>query len=373
MALLQPGQPVRRWLAGAAFLYGVAVRVRGWWYDRGWEKPAYLPCRVISVGNLTLGGTGKTPVVILFVEWLVAQGMNVAVLSRGYKRLRGADRLLVSDGVRLLAGPLEAGDEPYLIAKRCPSAIVAVGAKRSEVGRWVFDRYKVDCVVLDDGFQHRGLYRDVDVVLLDATDAEGLDALVPAGRLREPLESLTRATVVAITRADSPENVAAVKRRLHHAGLVENDPIQVTFKPESLVSVVSGENRSLEGAKGKRVWLVSGIGNSQSFRQSIEAVESTVVGETVFDDHHRYSMEEVRWIDAQAKASGAEMVLTTEKDAGKLSAFLEPTELWWALRIRADITSGLERLRRLVLGTPWQTRQASGEEKELCEKPKSNG
>ncbi|MCP9451785.1 MAG: tetraacyldisaccharide 4'-kinase [Nitrospira sp.] len=373
MALLEPGQPIRKWLLGAAFLYEMVVRVWGWWYDRGWAEPARLPCRVVSVGNLTLGGTGKTPVVILLVEWLVAQGMNVAVLSRGYKRLQGADRLLVSDGVRLLAGPLEAGDEPYLIAKRCPSAIVAVGAKRSDVGRWVLDRYKVDCVVLDDGFQHRGLHRDVDVVLLDATDAGGLDALVPAGRLREPLESLARATVVALTRADSQEDIEAVRSRLRNAGLVVKDLVQVTFKPESLVSVVNGENRPLEGVQGKRVWLVSGIGNSKSFRRSAEAIESTVVGETVLDDHHHYRMDEVHRIEVEAKAGGAELVLTTEKDAGKLSTLLEPNEYWWALRIRANVTSGIEQLQRLVLGTPQQTKQASGEARDLCERTKSNG
>ncbi|MCP9463039.1 MAG: tetraacyldisaccharide 4'-kinase [Nitrospira sp.] len=349
MALLQPGQPVRTWLRWAAFLYGLIVRPRGWWYRSGWATPSRLPCRVVSVGNLTVGGTGKTPVVILLTEWLQAEGLKVAVLSRGYKRMKGADRLLVSDGVRLLTGPSEAGDEPFLIAKRCPSAIVAVGADRTEVGRWVLSQHKVDCMILDDGFQHRRLHRDVDVVLLDATDAAGLDALVPAGRLREPLEGLARATAVVVTRADSRDNVEAVHRRLRKAGVTFNDEIEVSFRPQSLVSTQGDRNRSLEWAQGKRAWLVSGIGNSRSFRRSAEEISVTIVGETAFGDHHHYRMDDVHRIRSEAGAAGAELVLTTEKDAGKLSPFLEPEDSWWALRIRVEILRGLERLRRLVL------------------------
>lgn len=349
MALLQPGQPVRTWLRWAAFFYGLLVRSRGWWDRLGGATPSRLPCRVVSVGNLTVGGTGKTPVVILLTEWLQAEGLKVAVLSRGYKRTKGADRLLVSDGDRLLAGPLEAGDEPFLIAKRCPSAIVAVGADRAEVGRWVLAQHKVDCVVLDDGFQHRRLHRDVDLVLLDATDAAGLDALVPAGRLREPLEGLARATAVVVTRADSRENVEAVHRRLRKAGVTFNDEIEVSFRPQSLVSARDDGSRPLEWAQGKRAWLVSGIGNGRSFRRSAEAAGVTIAGETIFGDHHHYRLDDVRRVRSEAKAAGVELVLTTEKDAGKLSPFLEPEDSWWALRIRVEILRGLERLRHLIL------------------------
>ncbi|MCP9439457.1 MAG: tetraacyldisaccharide 4'-kinase [Nitrospira sp.] len=350
MALLQPGQPVRTWLRWAAFFYGLFVRSRGWWYRRGWASPSRLPCRVVSVGNLTVGGTGKTPVVILLAEWVQAEGLKVAVLSRGYKRVKGASRLLVSDGVRVLTGPSEAGDEPFLIAKRCRSAIVAVGADRTELGRWVLAQHQVDCMILDDGFQHRGLHRDVDVVLLDATDAAGLDALVPAGRLREPLEELARATAVVVTRADSRENVEAIHRRLKEAGVTCHDGIEVSFRPEVLVSVRDDGNRPLEWAQGKKTWLVSGIGNSQSFRRSAEAAGVVIVGETAFGDHHRYGGDDVGLVRAAARAAGAELVLTTEKDAGKLSSFLEPEDSWWALRIRVEILQGLERLRHLVLG-----------------------
>ncbi len=171
----------------AAIPYGVVARLRALLYDRGWFAQRKLPVSVLSVGNLTLGGTGKTPVVIVLVDWLLAQGKRVAILSRGYRRTSTDPYLLVSDGERLLVSPQEAGDEPFLMAQRCPKAIVAVGADRYELGDWVLNRFPVDCLVLDDGFQHLGLYRDVNLLLVDATDAEGLAALVPSGRLREPL------------------------------------------------------------------------------------------------------------------------------------------------------------------------------------------
>ncbi|MCS6898022.1 MAG: tetraacyldisaccharide 4'-kinase, partial [Nitrospira sp.] len=287
-ALFQPGQPVRRWLRWAAFFYGLVVGVCEWWYRQGWSAPSRLPCRVISVGNLTLGGTGKTPMVLLLVEWLQAEGQKVAVLSRGYKRAKGLDRLLVCDGDRLLVGPSEAGDEPFLIAKRCPSAIVAVGADRTAVGRWVLARHKVDCIILDDGFQHLELHRDVDLVLLDATDAAGLDALVPAGRLREPLKGLARATAVVITRADFKDGVEAIHQRLRAAGLAFDDVSEVSFRPESLMSVRGDERRPLEWSREKRAWLVSGIGNGESFHRSAEAAGIAIAGQTIFGDHHRY-------------------------------------------------------------------------------------
>ena len=171
--MLNPGTKVRWWLLWAAIPYGVVARLRALLYDWGWFDQRKLPVPVLSVGNLTLGGTGKTPVVIMLTDWLLAQGKRVAILSRGYRRTSMVQYLLVSNGERLLVGPNEAGDEPFLMAQRCPKAIVAVGADRYELGDWVLERFPIDCLVLDDGFQHQGLYRDVNLLLVDATDAEG--------------------------------------------------------------------------------------------------------------------------------------------------------------------------------------------------------
>lgn len=352
MAFLEPGQPVRRWLSGPAFLYGLIVRARQWCYRRGWCVSSRLPCRVVSVGNVTVGGTGKTPVVILLTEWLLAEGRRVAVLSRGYKRENDAPHCLVSDGVRLLADPSEAGDEPVLIARRCPTAVVAVGADRAALGRWVLAQFPVDCMILDDGFQHLALSRDVDLVLLDATDASGLDAMVPAGRLREPLTGLGRAAALVVTRADSKKDVEAVCGRLKAAHLPFADAIEIRFTPESLVAISAETKQPLEWCQGMKTWVVSGIGNSRSFRRSVASLGVEIIGETAFSDHHRYHDDDVRRVRADAQTAGADIVLTTEKDAGKLQAFLRPDDSWWALRIQAEIVHGEERLRNLVLGCP---------------------
>lgn len=348
MALLHPGDPVRSWLGGVAFLYGLAVRARMWAYDCGWARSSRLPCRVVSVGNLTVGGTGKTPMVILLTEWLQAQGQRVAVLSRGYKRKSTAAHVLVSDGHRVLVGPEEAGDEPYLIANRCPKAIVAVGADRTVVGRWVLDQWPVDWIVLDDGFQHRALGRDLDIVLVDAMDATGLDALLPAGRLREPLTGIRRAAAVVITRADSEEDVMAVRTRLGAVLTGNLVQAEVIFRPEEVVSVTTSERHAADWCVGKKAWLVSGIGNSESFRRLAMANGAQVLGETAFADHHAYRSEELDRIRVQAMRSNADIVLTTEKDAGKLALFLRPDDPWWALRLRADVRRGQDALHHLL-------------------------
>ena len=336
----------------AAIPYGVVARLRALLYYWGWFAQRRLPVPVLSVGNLTLGGTGKTPVVILLADWLLAQGKRVAILSRGYRRTSTDPYLLVSNGERLLVGPNEAGDEPFLMAQRCPKAVVAVGADRFELGYWVLDQFPIDCLVLDDGFQHLGLYRDVNLLLVDATDAEGLAAPVPAGRLREPLQAAERATAIIVTRADVPAQVAQVCHRLEAAIGPMPDPIQVVFRPESLVSVATGASQPLSWSKGKTALLSSGVGHAGSFRSLVERLGVKILDEVVYVDHHAYTSQEVEQLRARATELQAELVVTTEKDACKLAALLQPTDSWWAVRLATDVTVGEDRLKKLVLICP---------------------
>ena len=351
MPFLHPGQPVRKGLYWVAGLYGLMIRFRLWCYRKGWLTTTRLPCRVVSVGNLTVGGTGKTPIVILLTEWFLAKGRRVAILSRGYKRMSKEPRLLVSDGSRILVGPLEAGDEPFLMAQRCPQAIVAVGADRVALGQWVLEQHPIDCIVLDDGFQHRSLHRDVDLVLLDATDAAGLDALLPAGRLREPLTELCRANAVMITRADSRQDVDAIRSRLHAISCSPEDAVEVVFRPETVMAIVSGERQPVEWCRRKKAWLVSGIGNSRSFHRSAESIGIEILGETAFEDHHDYHHDDIEKIRADLQTAGCEIVLTTEKDGGKLLPLLMPSDSWWMLRLGTDVVRGEARLYGLIGGS----------------------
>jgi len=334
----------------AAIPYGVVARLRVFLYDWGWFDQRRLPVPVLSVGNLTMGGTGKTPAVILLVDWLLAQGKRVAILSRGYRRTSTAQYLMVSDGERLLVDASEAGDEPFMMAQRCPKAIVAVGADRYELGDWVLSRLPIDCLVLDDGFQHLGLYRDVNLLLVDATDAEGLAAMTPAGRLREPLRAAARATAIVITRADVPAQVTEVCRKLKATLGFMPDPIQAVFRPESLVSVMTGTSEPLSWSKGKTALLCSGVGHAGSFRSLVERIGMKIVGEVVHPDHHAYTSQDVDRLKARAVELRAELVVTTEKDACKLAALLQPTDSWWAVRLTTNVIAGEDRLRRLVLG-----------------------
>jgi len=341
----------------AAIPYGVVVRLRTFLYDWGWFDQRRLPVLVLSVGNLTLGGTGKTPVVIVLADWLLAQGKRVAILSRGYRRTSTTQYLLVSNGEHLLVGPQEAGDEPFLIAQRCPRAIVAVGADRYELGDWVLDRFPIDCLVLDDGFQHRGLYRDVNLLLVDATDAAGLAALVPAGRLREPLQAAARATAIIVTRADVQTQVNEVCRRLQATLGSMPDPIQTVFRPEILVSVMTGVSKPISWSKGKTALLCSGVGHAGSFRALVERIGIRILDEVAYVDHHAYTSQDVERLRARAAELKAELVVTTEKDVCKLATLLQPVDNWWAVRLTTQVTVGEDRLRRLALGDESKARR----------------
>ena len=340
-----------RWpLLVLAFPYGLVMRARAALYERGWLPKRSLPCRVVSVGNLTVGGTGKTPVVILIVEWLLARGLRVGVLSRGYRRQSRMPFMLVSDGQAILAGPAEAGDEPYLIARRCPGAVVAVGADRCELGQWVLERFPIDCFLLDDGFQHLALYRDVDLLLVDASDPASLQALLPAGRLREPLSTAARATAILVTRADTAAGLNPVLEPIRKATGLDSRPILIRFKAEGFVDVLTGGIEENERVSGRAAFAFSGIGNPASFQTLLADQGIKVLDELVFPDHHAYTGADLSQVRQRTEECRAELVVTTEKDAWKIVSLLNQKDRILALRLGTEILEGRERLERLVLG-----------------------
>lgn len=302
-----------------SLLYGTAVKVRLALYSSGLLKAGRLGCKVVSVGNITVGGTGKTPTVEFISRNLQERGFRVAILSRGYRRT-GKGIGIVSDGKDIFLGPDEAGDEPYMLARRLKTVPVLVGTDRYELGRYALERFPLDVIVLDDGFQHIRLKRDVDVLLVDGEKGLGNGQMLPRGPLREPVSGIKRAGVVLISKA-SPESawIADSIMKIHPVPAL----FKSSYRAERLVSLWSGEQTGLERLSGAKVMALSAIANPSSFLNILSSLGGTVVSEFSFPDHYSYSLKELEEVIDKARVGGADFIVTTEKDAVKLGQ-LEP-------------------------------------------------
>jgi tetraacyldisaccharide 4'-kinase len=298
---------VRR-LLGAAFGAIGALRVEA--YRRGLLPRHRLAGPVVSVGNLGVGGSGKTPLVRRVAELLRDAGEPVAVLSRGYGGRFAGDALVVSDGTGVQASAAEAGDEPVMLARELPGVVVAIGRRRDVVGRAVEARFGRRVHVLDDGFQHLRLERELDLVCLDVRDLEGQP--LPAGRLRERPAALARADLVLLTRleAASEAELCALATRI--------GPDR-TFRVARRVTGFSTPAGAREAAP-KRGFLLAAIARPERFEQDAAAAGVVVVGRAFFRDHHRFRADELASAAARARAGGAQAIVTTAKDAVRLES-----------------------------------------------------
>ncbi len=334
------------WKSLLAGPYRVATGFRTRLYEQGWLTRRRLPRPVVSVGNLTVGGTGKTPMAMWVAEKLLEYGKKPGILSRGYRRKRQREFLLVSDGTSIFAEPPEAGDEPYLMATRCPGVVVAVGADRYALGRWVLDRAPVDCFVLDDGFQHLSLDRDVNLLLVDCSDPAGLRELLPAGRLREPLGEARRASAVVLTRVDDASLIPNVLEPIETATGFSIDPITTRFTVNKLVGAT--DSMRLSDVRGKKALIFSGIGNPNQFRRIVDALGAQVVDELVFRDHEAYAPSRVEELYRRMEQSNPDVALTTEKDLIKVqSRWSRPTPLL-AVCLGLEFLDGQSRLEKVL-------------------------
>ena len=298
-----------------AKLYEFGVRTRIALYESGYLDGAVLSRPVISVGNLTVGGTGKTPLVAFLAGYLRDEGHEVAILSRGYRR-KGKGLVEVSDGDTVLATPEDAGDEPFLLARSCDGVRVVVNDDRARAGRWVESERSATVFLLDDGYQHLRLRRDLNLVLLDAGDIAGLGGMVPFGRLREPLTSLRRADAIIVTRADEPFDQGALHEVVSRYSR-ERTPVFYAYHDVTGFRRLDAEEemRSPTGFARQSVGVLSGIGRPERFVADLEHLGMKVVFQHFFEDHHRYSESDVRTFIDRARDAGAEAVLMTEKDA----------------------------------------------------------
>lgn len=349
-------------LRGAAAVYGTAVRLRAKRYRQQRLSSHRLPCRVISVGNITLGGTGKTPMSIYLAQLLHAAGHRVAVVSRGYKGLAEKNGGIVSDGQRLLMAPSAAGDEPYLMARRLlPCAIpVIVGQNRVRSGLLAIRRFHTEIVVLDDGFQHLRLQRDLDIVLLDAMNPFGNGHLLPRGTLREPLSSLSRSDICLLTRcppAIIERGASALPNTLE--GLAAGNigrPIFAAAHTPFIQECFWGDcdnqpngKPHMEDCAGEPVFAFSGLARNDAFHHTLHDMGFDLRGSLAFSDHHVYSRSEIEAIASQANRKGARWMVTTEKDRVKINPDWIHTMPLLVVGVRMDLGARTKTFERLVM------------------------
>ena len=320
------------------FLTGVELRHAV--YRRRWLKTRRLSRPVISVGNLSVGGTGKTPMVILMAKTLLAGGHRPCILTRGYRRRGGRGPIVLDPDSGLIFDPRKVGDEPAALARALPNVPIIVSASRFRGGNIGERDFRVTVHLLDDGFQHLGLYRDLDVVLLDVTSPPSDLTVLPAGHLREPFSALQRAHWVIFTRTelgDASELQARVQAvnplaRIFHC----------STKFAELVEARSRLVEPLENLLRRKVWAFCGIGNPAAFFADLRSWGFRVVGESVFPDHHVYGRPDLNNISAHSRSAGAEAILTTEKDLMNLPAdWTTPVPLF-ACCIETEIEEKME-------------------------------
>jgi len=298
-------------------LYGLGADARNALYDRGVFRSHSLGARTISIGNITTGGTGKTPLVACVANILADAGEKVCILTRGYGRKNERERVLVSDGERILADTRTGGDEPVELSRdlfRSNKRVVVVAdADRVAAAKWAKEKFGITVFVLDDGFQHRRAKRDLDIVCIDATNPFGSGRVVSAGMLREPLKNLKRAGAIVITRSELAADLDQLRAEI--CRLCPATPLFVASS--ELADADSGASVQLLDV-GLSAFAFCGIGNPEAFFESVRRRGYKLKGTRAFPDHHYYTQKEFRQLKREAYECGANLLLTTWKDNAKL-------------------------------------------------------
>ncbi len=329
----------------ASSLYGLGVKLR--FFSCRYMKKRSLPGFVVSVGNLTVGGTGKTPATRMLAEWASKEGHRVAVLSRGYGRRHENKTLEVSDVNGILAGPEEAGDEPYLLANNLPGVPVILSKKRYKAGLLAHKKYDTDIYIMDDGFQHITLERDLDLVLMDASNPFGNEQLLPGGPLREPVDHLARADVFMLTRSggesSAKESMAFLKDKFPDKPVFQSNHI-----PDRVVLPNKNEVHAPGFLEGKRVVAFAGIAAPDRFRETIIDLGAELVFFKAFGDHHAFQTVELLKLITQKESLKADCLLTTEKDWVRIEGPLKEYPDLSYLTIRLTLKSDENRFFQLI-------------------------
>ncbi len=309
-------------LYGLSRIYGIGARLRARGFERGIFAEHRLPCPVISVGNLTTGGSGKTPMTLYLAQMLGELGLQPVIISRGYKGRMEKAGGEVSNGRDVLMDWAQAGDEPIMLASQLAHIPVLVGADRCAMGRYAISRFSPDLILLDDAFQHRRLYRDINLLLVDAGTGFGNGHLLPRGILREPLEALGRADIVVITGTEKPGDdiEALISRKKPDIPIFRAVSVPFVYgmaksdADHPLALAVPDCPEDFGFFKQCRVLGFSGIARNQAFKHMIAGMAADVVEFLEFPDHHAYTSGELKQIARRAVTVGADCIVTTQKD-----------------------------------------------------------
>lgn len=354
---------ILRWvLLGLSVVYRGLVQWRLELYRRRIFRNHSPGCLVISVGNLTVGGTGKTPVVEMLARALEEGGRKVAILSRGYKSvprpffLRLVDKLtknksvfvprVVSDGRSLLLDSRTAGDEPFMLANNLRGVVVLVDRDRVKSANYAVREFGVDTLILDDGLQYLRLRHGLEVVLIDRQAPFGNEHVLPRGTLREPPRNLRRATHIFLTKCDGRDNGALISRIRRYNRTA--DIIECSHRPKHLRNFVTGETKPLEFLRGLRIGSICGIAVPESFEQALRALDAEIEISKTYADHHRYTAKEIESFIRRCARRELDAIITTEKDAVRIPRILEPDVPVYYLRVQIEILAGQAAWERFV-------------------------
>lgn len=350
---------LRGGLRALSMLFHAGVQLRLWFFRYGILRHHMLGCQVLSVGNLTVGGTGKTPVVETLARELQRRGRKVAILSRGYKktqptfgrrvsnlltgRRRRQEPLVVSDGRRLLLDSATGGDEPFMLASNLPNVAVIVGRDRVKSGRYAIQQLGCDTLILDDGFQYLRLKHRLDIALVDRTNPFGNRHLLPRGILREPARNIRRAGFIFITKSNG-DGAADLKAQLRRHN-PDAEISECRHCPRYLQDVYTRERKPLEFLQGLDIAAVSAIAAPKGFEDSLVRLGARVLYHKRYADHHRYAQQELIEAINKGIARGAKALITTEKDAVRLPHIERRDLPIYFLRVEIEMLSGSEAFR----------------------------
>lgn len=337
-------------LKALSCVFSAVVWIRYAFYRIGILHRFPLGVQVISIGNVTAGGTGKTPVTEIFARTLAAEGRKVAILSRGYRRKEApfwqrmftqvvTPPLVVSDGRHVLLDAATGGDEPYMLASNLPGVAVVVDRNRVKAGRYAIKRLGCDTLILDDGFQYQKLKHSIEVVLVDSTNPFGNGNMLPRGILREPAKNLKRADIIFLTKCRG--DVSAVKEEIRKYNS-SAEIVECNHTPRVLKDVWSREEFPLDWLKGRTACTLSGIASPKGFENSLRHLGAKVVWCERYADHHRYDSSEILYALNRTADMGADALVTTEKDAVRFPRFETVPVRCLYLRIAIEILAGGE-------------------------------